>query len=312
MPRSATQKKTRLSIGALSSATGVPVETLRTWERRYGVPAATRRASGHRAYELDVVPHLRKVVRALTRGHRPAEILPLTGTELDALIDAVNLPVRPFKDGAASPDSAATPQVRKLLAYTRDFDLAHLRSSLELASVRLSPERYIESVAAPFLRAIGREWSAGRMEVRHEHAASAIVADTLRELRRRFEPDGSAPRVALAMLPGDAHETGLLMAAATFGRAGWNVFYLGPESPVAQIAAFAGDAGIDVVAIGVSATVPGEGVRAALNELRETLPPHVPLIVGGSGAPARLPGITAFRDVHRLEEWIRKHPPARP
>jgi DNA-binding transcriptional regulator YiaG len=32
-----------LSIGTLSSATGVPVDTLRTWERRYGFPAPTAR-----------------------------------------------------------------------------------------------------------------------------------------------------------------------------------------------------------------------------------------------------------------------------
>ena len=42
-------KRRQLSIGAVSKATGVPVETLRTWERRYGVPSPGRSAMG----ELD-------------------------------------------------------------------------------------------------------------------------------------------------------------------------------------------------------------------------------------------------------------------
>ena len=34
----------RFSISALAGIVGVPVETLRTWERRYGVPESQREA----------------------------------------------------------------------------------------------------------------------------------------------------------------------------------------------------------------------------------------------------------------------------
>jgi hypothetical protein len=40
----------QISIGALSRATGIPVETLRTWEARYGFPIPERKRSGHRVY----------------------------------------------------------------------------------------------------------------------------------------------------------------------------------------------------------------------------------------------------------------------
>ena len=67
-----------LSIGALSRATDVPVETLRTWERRYGAPMPVRKPSGQRVYPAQSVDHMRRVVRLLAQGHRPAEILPLS------------------------------------------------------------------------------------------------------------------------------------------------------------------------------------------------------------------------------------------
>src|SRR5262245_39330038 len=76
-----------LSIGARSRATRIPVETLRTWERRYGTPLPQRKPSGHRVYPADMVEHLRRVERLLSQGHRPAEILPLSTRDLAALLE---------------------------------------------------------------------------------------------------------------------------------------------------------------------------------------------------------------------------------
>ena len=47
--------ETTLSIGAVSQATGIPSETLRTWERRYGFPSPERSDGGHRQYNASIV-----------------------------------------------------------------------------------------------------------------------------------------------------------------------------------------------------------------------------------------------------------------
>ena len=70
----------KLSIGALSRVTGIPPETLRTWEQRYGFPLPERKPSGHRVYPVTSVPRLRRIAEALARGHRARE--PLLGGEL--------------------------------------------------------------------------------------------------------------------------------------------------------------------------------------------------------------------------------------
>ena len=65
-----------LSIGTLSSATGVPVDTLRTWERRYGFPVPTTRTGGsHRRYAAETIVQVRLIVRALELGHRPSAVV---------------------------------------------------------------------------------------------------------------------------------------------------------------------------------------------------------------------------------------------
>ena len=50
-----------LSIGALARATSIRVETLRTWERRYGYPLPERKPSGHRVYPVASVSRLRRI-----------------------------------------------------------------------------------------------------------------------------------------------------------------------------------------------------------------------------------------------------------
>ena len=76
-----------LSIGALSQATGVPVDTLRTWERRYGYPLPTARSEGsHRRYSAETVGMIQLIVRALELGHRASAVVGRDSSELQRLI----------------------------------------------------------------------------------------------------------------------------------------------------------------------------------------------------------------------------------
>ncbi len=76
-----------LTIGALSRATHIPVETLRTWERRYGAPRPLRKPSGHRLYPASTVEHLRRVERLLAQGHRAGQILTLPPDALEEMLE---------------------------------------------------------------------------------------------------------------------------------------------------------------------------------------------------------------------------------
>src|SRR5438132_1437067 len=71
----------RIAIGALARATGIPVETLRTWEGRYGFPVPRRKPSGHRTYDLASVARLRRIAEALAAGLRAGDVVPLTDEE---------------------------------------------------------------------------------------------------------------------------------------------------------------------------------------------------------------------------------------
>ena len=123
--------KGMLSIGALSVATGVPVETIRSWERRYGYPVAERKPSGHRVYALDTVARLRLISEALGRGHRAAEVVAAPESALESLLAALPKASSGSKvstSGAASPASSGTEDQFPAL---RSFDAEQLKRSFQ-------------------------------------------------------------------------------------------------------------------------------------------------------------------------------------
>jgi hypothetical protein len=59
----------RLRSGTAARLAGVPVSTLRVWERRYGVVAAPKTATGQRLYTAHDVQRLRLLRQLTDRGH---------------------------------------------------------------------------------------------------------------------------------------------------------------------------------------------------------------------------------------------------
>jgi MerR family transcriptional regulator, light-induced transcriptional regulator len=297
----------QLSIGALSRATGIPVETLRTWERRYHFPQPIRKPSGHRLYPLSAVVRLGRVAQALARGHRAAEVLPLAEPELETLL---GMPVRPAAGDAPRGTDAAIPvevggAIQGLLEATVRLDPAGFTALLQAGWTRLGPLKFLAELAAPFMKQLGERWTAGSLDVRHEHFAASRMTDFLREVQAPFAERAAGPRVVLAMLPGDLHELGLRMAAVVFSVCGWQVLHLGADLPVQEIAAAARDAGATAVGVSVSPAMPLGRAAGALRALRTGLPAGVALWTGGSGAPGeRVPGVEHFADLEALHRRL--------
>jgi MerR family transcriptional regulator, light-induced transcriptional regulator len=302
-PKRTVEAARPLTIGALSRATRIPVETLRTWERRYGSPMPIRKPSGHRLYPAAAVEHLRRVGRLLVQGHRPGEILALSLDQLDALLSlaAPELARAPGPDAAAaSPDSLAR-SIAALIEASRDFDREALMQEFRAHWVRLGPLRFLQELAGPFMIAVGLAWKSKSLEIRHEHFATAALADFLGEVRVPYDRQARGARVVAAMLPGDGHEGGLLMASVVLAVRGCRVVYLGPNTPVDEIAAAARTGGVEAVALSVSSSLPAPRVAKAVAQLRGLLPPRVPIWAGGAGAPRGARGVERFDTLATLD-----------
>jgi methanogenic corrinoid protein MtbC1 len=295
-----------LSIGALSRATGIPVQTLRTWERRYDSPRPERKPSGHRLYPASLVERLRKVVQLMSHGHRPGEILALPSPELDSLLSLSGGGGGLEPPAAFAPLSASgtDPAIPEMLEAVATFDRGALIALLGSSWARLGPLPFLQLCAGPLMTEVGSAWRAGKLEIRHEHFATACLAGFLRGVREPFDRQARGPRVIAAMLPGDSHEGGLLMASVALAIRGRRVVYLGADTPIAQIASAASEGEARAVALSISAAVPKRRALDGIRALRGALPRRMPLWVGGAGAPKPLRGAERFETLEALDEHL--------
>jgi DNA-binding transcriptional MerR regulator len=290
----------RLSIGALSRATGIPVETLRTWEARYGFPVPERRPSGHRVYSPELIDRLRRVAEALARGHRARETVAASDAQLRALLDAA--PARP----SSAPVAGVEPELAAAVDAISRFDADALGQALLADWDHVGVVGFLDRRVAPLVRRVGEAWSEGTLQIRHEHFLSERLGDILRTLRQRVEEDARGPVVLFATPPGEAHGLGLQMAAFVVASGGCRVLYLGTDVPEAEIVAVATDVGARAVAVSVSAASPQDRTRECLTSLRATLPRRTELVAGGAGAGTGPEGVHVITDFTRLLEWARR------
>jgi DNA-binding transcriptional MerR regulator/methylmalonyl-CoA mutase cobalamin-binding subunit len=287
-----------LSIGALARATGISIDTLRTWERRYGYPVPDRKPSGHRVYPLSSVPRLQRVAVALARGHRAGEVVPASDAELAELIRTPLAPAVSGPGGAREPVRTAD-----ILEAVEHFDGQQLTRLLTAEWGSLGPLAFVRTLVAPLLRAVGDAWADGRLEIRHEHFVTERIGDVLRAFRLPFEERARGPLVVFGTLPGEVHGLGLQMAALILAPLGCRVCYLGTDVPLEQLASLAKDLGARAVAVSVSAASRGARATADLTRLRELLPRRVTVLVGGEGAPMRCTGVELVQDLGLLHAW---------
>jgi methanogenic corrinoid protein MtbC1 len=264
-----------LNIAALTRRTGVPSDTIRKWEQRYGVLRPERTAGGQRRYtELDVA-RVEWLKARLDEGFRIGEAAALLG---DAQVAG----------------GTADELRRAIVDATCRSDVDALRSAIGQALVLDSTEEAFLHVLSPALVEIGELWEAGEVSVAQEHLASGAVRTALQRLiaDSRGKVRGTA---VLACAPGEWHEIGLLMVAVLLRAEGWQVAYLGPNTPVADAVALASE--LDASAILFSATRAEAATALRVELVGVEVPTGVRVVIGGRAAD----GVPATESVACLQ-----------
>ncbi|MET0398493.1 MAG: cobalamin-dependent protein [Longimicrobiaceae bacterium] len=283
MTRSAGTLVPRHPIRVVADRTGLSLDVLRVWERRYSVVAPGRADDGQRLYSDADVDRLRLLRRATDAGRSIGRVARLPTDELAELVredDAAR--------GVAAAPPAASREARghldRAVAAVREMDPAGLEAGLRRAVVALSAADFVDGVAAPLLGAIGEGWREGRIGVAHEHAASAVLRRVLGFMTEAAEVPGSAPGMVVATPAGQVHEFGALLAAASATAEGWRVTYLGADLPAEEIAAAVRQRGASRVALSLVYPADDPGLPGELRRLRDALPAGVAVVVGGGAA----------------------------
>ncbi|HVU01267.1 MAG TPA: cobalamin-dependent protein [Polyangiaceae bacterium] len=291
-----------LSIGALSHATGIPVETLRTWERRYGFPApGERESSGHRRYPLDTVERLRLVSRALDLGHKPSVALRASIPVLRDLL-ALTETAAPERPAAPRPPAGGS-FIDRCLSAVAYLDGPTFVAELERAMSRVPALEFLTDCCGPLLHAIGEAWSRGDIEVGHEHFASEHLREFLSGHWRPLAERAKGARIVCATIGGEHHVLGLHLAAMALAIGGARVVFLGANMPPKEVASAALKPKADAIALSAAAGVSPRALSRDLGALAAALPRGFPIVVGGAGFDPPPPGVLSLPDLAQLSAW---------
>lgn len=211
-----------MRIGELSRRTGVTPELLRAWEQRYGLIRPTRSSGGFRLYSATDEARVRRTTQLIAEGLSAAEAARLAATT-DPTPPKTELPL-------------VTDLATQLRVSLDGFDAAAGQAALDRLFAAVSVEFALTEVLIPYLHDLGERWAAGTVTVAQEHFASNLVRGRLLGLAQDWGA-GSASRAVVACLPGEAHDLGLVMLGLLMARRGWQLTFLGADTPLDSVEA---------------------------------------------------------------------------
>jgi DNA-binding transcriptional MerR regulator len=219
-----------LAIQQASELLGVPAPTLRSWERRYGLPTTGRSPGGHRRYDEESLHQLRLMRDEVARGRRAAD----AARAVRALLDQEG-PVRA--------------RIEQLLAASQRMDPAGVRAALDGAHEELGLAATLDDVLMPAMRQVGAWWETGRCDVAEEHLTTESARGWLARMTALAPAPGDQRPILLACGPRDLHTLGLEALALLLADRSRACRVLGARTPARTLltAAVATDAAAVVV-----------------------------------------------------------------
>jgi MerR family transcriptional regulator, light-induced transcriptional regulator len=272
--------KAEHSIRVVSTITGIAVETLRVWERRYGVPSPERKEdSNRRLYSDRDIEKLMRVAEALSLGFRPSDIIHKSIEEIVAL-----LPKSITEKGIQLLKGVEADSTSQSLALLAQEDMEALQDHLRAMAAHLGAKRFLSELAHPLLVEVGVLWERGEMTIRQEHLLSECLTTELRLVLSSFDTTGYSPTILLATLPNEPHSLGLEMIAVYLAASQTKPRLLGRNTPPQQIIDAVKTQRADVVGLTITEIADIPTVQKQLVSMLRDLPRRVPIWVGGEGA----------------------------
>jgi methanogenic corrinoid protein MtbC1 len=269
------------TVKRAAALTGISADTLRMWERRYGVVTPARTEGGYRLYDDAAIARLTAMHALVTAGWAPREAAAqvVSGTTLgppqlqvddsDSLLGDASNPGDPGLDSDL------------LVRLALEFDAESLRRSLDEVFAGRDVAELVDSWLMPALRRLGQAWQLGEVSVAAEHFVTAGVHRRLAVALDALPTRSGAPRVLLGLGQGSRHELGLLAFAVLLRRAGLDATYLGCDLPPDSWVVAVARLDPEVVVLGVHADSDVPAARDAVAAI-QAAKPGLPVLLGGS------------------------------
>jgi methanogenic corrinoid protein MtbC1 len=277
-----TDERPLFNLKAVVQQTGLKPDTLRAWERRYGLPSPVRSGGRHRLYTQRDIEVLRWL---MARQHEGLSISlavdlwrQIEAGGRDPLLAAAPFPPLPGSIAEAQPVGDMLDHLRQeWLAACLAYDEQRAEQAMMQAFALYRPETVCLELLQRALRDVGDLWQQGTATVQQEHFASELAIRQLESLLMAVPPATRPGQILAACPPQEYHVFGLLLLTLLLRRRGWAVVYLGADVPVEQLEATVAAVRPDLVVLAAQ-RLPS---AATLLETARVLQGRVPVGYGG-------------------------------
>jgi methanogenic corrinoid protein MtbC1 len=219
--------------------TGIAADTLRAWERRYGLPMPQRSAGGHRLYSQRDIETIKWLMRRQEEGLSISRAVDLwneqiaSGTDpLAGLVSSTFVSSMPVQYQA--PDTTLDSLRANWIQACLEFSESAAEQTLNQAFSMFPVEAVCLEVLQRGMSEIGERWYENRASVQQEHFASALAMRRLDALLSASPAPTRNQTVLVGCPPGEWHTFTPLLLALLLRRRGLNVIYLGANVPAEQ------------------------------------------------------------------------------
>lgn len=228
------------NLSVVVRETGIKPDTLRAWERRYGLPQPARTEGRHRLYSERDIATIKWLIERQDEGVRIMQAVDLWNQIEASGMDPLATGFADNMPSAYEPQVLDTGQTLEEMRANwvtacRNFDETSADQIVNYAFALYPLETVCFDVLLAGLAEIGEAWYKGEATVQQEHFASALVVRRFDALIAAMPAPTRHGSILVACPPGEDHTIAPLVLTLLLRQRGWRVIYLGANVPEDQL-----------------------------------------------------------------------------
>lgn len=230
------------NLKAVLLETGLKPDTLRAWERRYGLPQPERSAGGHRLYSQRDIEIIKWLIDRQQEGMSISRAVDLWRSLEAGGQDPLQMAEYTIQESVAAafslPEGEALTELHQMwVSACIAFNEPEAEQVLTQAFALYPAEVVCLELLRRGLAGIGEGWYRGEITVQQEHFASELAVRRLEALLAATPLPTRPERILIGCPPEEEHAFSPLLLTLFLRRRGWDVLYLGANVPVARLGA---------------------------------------------------------------------------
>ena len=271
------------NIKVVLNKTGIAADTLRAWERRYGLPTPQRTQGGHRLYSEYDIETIKWLMDRQNEGLSISRAVdmwneqiasgsdPLAGAASTSLVSSLAVP-------PTAPDSTLSTLRAEWIKACTDFNEAVAEQILNQAFSLFPVEAVCTEVIQKGMSDIGGLWYENKLSVQQEHFASSLAMRRLDALLSAAPAPTRKETILVGCPAGEWHTFTPLLISLFLRRRGHKVIYLGANVPADRFVETVKDTKADLVLLVAQQLVSAATLQGAANALMNK---NIPVAFGG-------------------------------